>query len=196
MTTIEGGMVCTNDKELRDLMLLQRSHGMARELDPVDFKAAAHQHSNVDPKFLFLTTGYNVRSTEINAFIGLRQIKRLDSYIETRQQMYCEFIERLSVYTDYFHVPSTMGNSSFALPLICKSASVYNALKANLELHSVETRPIVGSNLLRQPFLSEYGEGKYANADILHYSGLYIGNNQGMSSKKLDYIFTAIDEII
>ena len=78
MTTVEGGMLCTNDEDLYRLFLLKRSHGLARELPLGDHENLRSIHSGIDFNFLFLTDGFNVRNTEFNAVLGISQIGRLD----------------------------------------------------------------------------------------------------------------------
>ena len=104
MTSIEGGMICTNNKDLYHLLLLKRSHGLARELPNYMHKSYADQYSDIDFKFLFLSSGFNFRNTEINAVIGLRQLKNIDKFIEIRNANYHEFIKVCNKYSDYLNV--------------------------------------------------------------------------------------------
>ena len=90
MSTIEGGMVCTDDEEFYNLMRMFRSHGMLRECDDKDYiRAVGEGHPELHPEFIFTVPGYNMRSTELNAVIGLNQLKRLDKNIEVRKEPMC-----------------------------------------------------------------------------------------------------------
>ena len=165
MTTVEGGMVCTNNKELHDLMRLKRSHGLARELGS-------------NPKeFLFLTDGYNFRNTEIGAVLGISQLPRLDSIIEHRRKNYLEFHQWISNISDVYTPGWHPGNSSFCLPIVFKTRERYLEFVKYLDDRNIEHRTVVGGNLLRQPFLRHY-PCNFPNADIIHNQGLYLGNSQ------------------
>jgi CDP-6-deoxy-D-xylo-4-hexulose-3-dehydrase len=179
MTTIEGGFVSTNDKELYELMRMKRSHGMAREMSPDYYKAAADKYPDIDSRFLFLTDGHNFRNTELGAVLGLSQLKRLDDSIAIRRLNFSFFVNELKQLEDHFYIPNdSRGNSSFCLPLICKHAKLMPRLKKAFEEAGIENRPIVGGNLLRQPFLAKYKHIKAPNADILNDQGVYVGNSQ------------------
>lgn len=197
MTTIEGGMVSTNNKELYELMRIKRSHGLARELSPTEFTAAKAKYPNVDGRFLFLTDGYNFRNTEIGAVLGLSQLKRLDASIEIRKKNYAYFVEQLEKFGDDFYIPSKAGtNSCFVFPLICKDPAMMVKLKAEFEKKTIENRPIVSGNLLNQPFLEKFkGRRRLPNADILNDNGVYIGNSQFVTFEMIDYVMCIIKEI-
>jgi CDP-6-deoxy-D-xylo-4-hexulose-3-dehydrase len=199
MTTIEGGFVSTNDKELYEFMRMKRSHGMAREMSPDYYKMAAAKFPDIDGRFLFLTDGHNFRNTEIGAVLGLSQLKRLENSIEIRRENFKFFVEELKKLDDHFYIPKwTAGNSSFCLPLICKDAKLMPRLKKSFEEAGIENRPIVGGNLLRQPFLAKYKNVKAPNADILNDQGVYVGNSQfvtiDMVHKLIDIVRLNINE--
>lgn len=188
MTTIEGGMVSTNDSELYDLMKMKRSHGLARNSE--NFQMYAEKYPDIDKSFLFVTDGYNFRNTELAAVLGLSQLKGLDESISIRRRNFKRFTNIVKDHEDLFHqVHWTSRNSSFCLPLIAKSKDTYERLKVELTKSGIEYRPIVGGNLLRQPFLKGYKfalRKKVYNADILNDYGVYIGNNQKVTLEQLD----------
>jgi len=191
MSTVEGGMVSTNSIELYNLMRMKRSHGMSRvSIVPEDYAAA---HPEIDPQFLFVTAGYNFRNTELSAVLGLSQLPKLDGFIEKRQKNYRKFINILMIYgRDKFYVPgegyAEEGNSSFCFPLIAKTPQIKEKLLVKLRACGIEYRPVVGGNLLRQPYLKDYNTVKCQYADILHENGVYIGNNQFVADKELDLL--------
>ncbi len=195
MTTIEGGMVCTDDKDLYELMRLKRSHGMARHLLPENYDAVIAKYSDIDPKFLFLTDGYNFRNTEINAVLGLEQLKRLDANILTRRNNYDHFMNRIGRMQDIFYVPGyDEFNSSFTLPFVCKMRENRDILLKILDDLNVESRPIVGGNLLIHPFLEKWKDSiQTPNATILNDHGVYIGNHQNVTRDMIDTLFDAIE---
>lgn len=198
MTTIEGGMVSTNNTDLYDLMRMKRSHGMARESQKYD--EYKKQELEIDPQFLFMTDGYNFRSSELNAVLGINQLKRLDESIKIRKKNYRKFLEILP--EDKFYIPArqVIENSSFCLPLITKRLDDRNKLKTALERDGIETRPVIGGNLLKQPFLRdrEYtfvSSYRYANVDIVHNHGCYVGNNHLIGNQELEMLQQVLEEL-
>jgi len=190
MTTIEGGMVSTNNRELYELMRLKRSHGLAREMSPEYFKAASEKYPDINSKFLFMTDGFNFRNTELGAVLGLGQLPKLDSFIEIRKNNYKVFCENMKELGEYFHLPEyTESNSSFVFPFICRNKEIYEKLKKYFDAHEVEYRPVVAGNLLRQPFLTKWRNTYAPNADIVHKFGLYIGNNQFVTTQDINSTF-------
>ena len=196
MTTIEGGMVCTNNTELYELMRLKRNHGCARHLLPKNYDKVTSQYPDINPAFLFLTDGYNFKNTEINAVLGIEQLKRLDENIQIRKDNYEYFIKKLIHYEDYFHIPDTSSsNSSYAFPIICKNKDNRPGVIKGLNDLGVEHRPIVSGNLLKHPFLHKWKDTCTApNADILHYNGVYVGNSQFVTKYMIERLFTSVIE--
>lgn len=195
MTTIEGGMICTDDDNLFELMKMKRSHGMARNLSPRNFEHQKIMFPNIDPAFLFLTDGYNFRSTELNAVLGIEQLKRLDDSIRIRKANYATFLSHLD--PELFYVPANdPGNSSFCFPLVCKNKDHKPKVMAVLRALEVETRPIVAGNLLVHPFLEKWKDSVHVpNANILNENGLYIGNSQFVTTDMIEKVFKALRNI-
>jgi len=172
---------------------------MAREMSPGYFKAAAEKYPDIDKRFLFLTDGHNFRNTELGAVLGLSQLKRLDDSIAIRRRNFESFVNALSDFEDFFYVPKyTSTNSSFCLPLVCKNPELMHRLKKAFDEAGIEHRPIVGGNLLRQPFLAKYKHIKAPNADILNDCGVYVGNSQfvtfDMVYKLIDIVHKTVNE--
>lgn len=199
ITTIEGGMISTCDPELHELMRIKRSHGLAREGKRLAEYAAETPH--IDPQFLFVTDGYNFRSSEINAVLGLRQLKQLDHIIKVRQHNYAQFVTMISQRSDWFlPLAANPNNSSFCLPFLCNSPERLAHVKARLTQAGVEHRPIVGGNLMRQPFLRGHDWGAplprhTSNADILNDCGCYIGNNHFVKPDQLVKLQQILDAL-
>ena len=191
MTTVEGGMVSTNNPDLYDLMRIKRSHGMARE--SINCGGYSAQYPEIDPRFLFVTDGYNFRNNEIGAVLGQSQLKRLDDMIDIRNENYRSYYEVLRQYQNLFLLPEEPSplQSSFFLPLISHNVDTHNHLQELLDEYEVEYRPVVGGNLLRQPFLKDY-TASCPNADVLHERGLYIGNSHFIT----DYHIEILEEIL
>lgn len=192
MSTVEGGMISTNDDELYDIMKMKRSHGLARVSSK--FESYASKYPDIEKSFLFVQDGYNFRNTEMAAVMGLRQLKRLDEYINIRQRNHEVFSAVMRNHTDKFYpVEHDLKNSSFCFPLIAREKETKKMLTTQLKNNSIEYRPIVGGNLLRQPYLIRRGvEAKTPNADILHENGVYVGNNQFVTIKDIELL----DEVL
>jgi len=192
MTTIEGGMISTNNSELYELMRMKRSHGFAREASKEKFNYYKDKYDSILPSFLFVTDGYNFRNTELSAVLGISQLKRLDSFIQKRKINYKKYLNLISKYPDKFHIPEDYpGISSFSLPFICKNLETFEVLKKQFDLHKIEYRPIVGGNLLNQPFLKDYSFGYEKtnyNVDLLQEFGLYVGNSQYVGDKEFEVL--------
>lgn len=190
MTTIEGGMVSTNDTELYDIMLMKRNHGMAR--DSLFYDEYVSKYPNLSSQFLFITDGYNFRNHEIPALIGRSQLKKLDKNISIRRENYIMFRDIVNSHMNKFYpVYQNPGNSSFSFPIISKSLEIKDKLEKSLYKNGIEYRPIVGGNLLRQPFMSDHiliSNNLRPNADIINDLGLYIGNNQFVNKKDLNIL--------
>lgn len=198
MTTIEGGMVTTNDDDLYEIMRMKRSHGLARESG--NLQKYTEKYPDIHPQFLFVTDGYNFRSTEINAILGIQQLPRLNSFIEKRRENFKLFCQAVSQKKDlFFDVENQIGNSNYAFPFVCKTPEIKDALIKIFEKNQIEHRPIVSGNLLRQPFLKDYDFGvkkqKY-NVDLVNDLGMYIGNSQFVSIEQIQHLFSLIEKEI
>lgn len=186
MTTVEGGMLCTDDRGMYDMALLKRSHGLAREL-PVDrHEDLRTAHPDVDFRFLFLTDGFNVRNTEFSAVLGLAQLAHIDEFIHLRQANHIRFASMCREYPDDLVVLEAEGMSSFVLPFIFRDRTRKEAFQSVIDAAGIESRPLISGNLLRQPFLAAYGRpDDFPMAQFLHTNAFYIGNNQFVDDRRL-----------
>lgn len=198
MTSIEGGFVCTNNYELYKLFLLKRSHGLARALPKEDFEKAVKENPEVDSKFLFLTHGYNLRNTELNALLGINQLKKLDKIIEKRNDNFKSYYELCEKNQDKIYKIKKEGISSFSFPFIFKKKEDYIKFKEKLKENLIEFRPIISGNLLLHPFLVKYKEeaNNLKNCKLVHENGVYIGNNQFVEKEDFKIINKILEEII
>jgi CDP-6-deoxy-D-xylo-4-hexulose-3-dehydrase len=187
MSIVEGGMVSTDDADLADRVRLLRSHGLARESRRYEEHVAAHP--DVDPAFLFVAPGLNLRSSDLCAFLGHRQLALLDERIERRNRNLRRLLEGAPGWlrTDY----RLDGVSSFALPLVAADAGGAARVRSVLARTGLESRPVVAGNLLRQPFLEGRavrvaGTGTTPAADHLHDHGRYVGNGHHVTDDHVD----------
>lgn len=193
MSTIEGGMICTDDDRFYQYCRVYRSHGMVRESTDESFKAeAAEQYPDLRPEFLFLVPGYNMRSTELNAVIGLNQIKRLDANNQRRVENFKLFLENLDpekYFTD-FDIEGAV-NYAFVILLRNPDNAMFQKVTSALRDNGVEFRrgTAGGGNLARQPFvrerMPEFDPTSLVNAEFIHSYGFYTGNYPDLAKEKI-----------
>lgn len=203
LSTIEGGMVCTNDKNIYEVARSFRSHGMAREMDnKVLENKYIKKYKLLSPKFIFLYPGFNFRSNEISALIGINQLKRLDKQNKKRAINLKIFLDNLdkSIYWTNFDLE---GNSNYAFPLVLKKASLKNRnrLEIILKKKKIEFRRgnVGGGNQLRQPYLKSYLKKinlkEFKVVDHIHFFGYYIGNYPSLKKEKILKICKILNEL-
>tara|TARA_R110001583_G_scaffold123793_1_gene275192 strand:+ start:845 stop:2011 length:1167 start_codon:yes stop_codon:yes gene_type:complete len=189
MTTIEGGMICTNDEDFYHEMLLLRSHGLLRELPKEEQKK--RKSDKVDPLFTFLRDGFNVRNTDLHAKLGLMQLPHLDEFITHRNKNFDVFMDNIDsdLYrTDY----SREGCSNFAFPIFTKRDNLQK-IKDRLNEISVEYRPCIAGNLYEHPFMNSVNQFRFdKNANLIHQNCIYVGNHKDVTP---DMVKTLCDEL-
>jgi CDP-6-deoxy-D-xylo-4-hexulose-3-dehydrase len=191
LNTIEGGMVCTNDPLINDWLRSARAHGWTREYSKWKKQAIEESYSDIDPRFLFYNIGFNMKPTEIAAAVGLVQLRKLPESSAGRRLAFMEIangIESLSV------KPMRLINnpSPFAFPILCPDKNTRQSMSTKLEALGIETRPIAGGNLTRQPGFRKYtanwttyGAPKFGlpGADYIHDCAFFIGLYPGMDTE-------------
>jgi len=184
MSTIEGGMVCTNDDKIYQYARMFRSHGMTRECTDEDLRAGFNSaHPDLRPEFVFALPGYNFRSTEINAVIGLSQLPHLDANNKRRQENFQVFLDNIDK-NKYFTEFESEGSCNYAFTLVMRKADpdFCNRLIKTMQDNKIEFRrgTAGGGNQLRQPYLikalGKQDLTKFPNVDHIHFYGFYIGN--------------------
>ena len=193
MSTIEGGMVCTNDKNIYETIRMLRSHGMTREASCNAVKQKyIDQNPDLTGDFIFAYPAYNVRGTEIGAVLGRNQLKRLDVNNIKRRKNFSLFLENLDsrkYRTDF----DLKGSCNYAFNLIIKKPDIVFRGKVEDALHnaSVEFRrgSSGGGNQLRQPYLKDIVPDKewenYPEIEHVHFFGYYIGNYPDLDEQKI-----------
>ncbi len=195
MSTIEGGMVTTDDPDLADDLRLMRTHGLAR----ASGKAAeyASKHPDIDPRFLFVQAGLNFRSTDLNAFLGQRQLRQLDARIAQRNTNLQHFLAHAPAFL--WRSYRSAGVSSFALPLITETAEQFAAVQRCVTELGIESRPVVAGNLLRQPMMEGYNvktpPGGTPVAEAIHQRGMYVGNGHHVTTAMIDKLLEALHRL-
>lgn len=203
MSTIEGGMICTNNKKIYELLKILRSHGMVRESGNANFeKSMIKKYPELSPKFIFLYPAYNVRNNEISAVIGLSQLKRLDANNKIRIKNLKIFLKNIDS-NKYRNNYSLEGSCNYAFPLVLKKKSIKNRnlLEKILKKNKIEFRRgnAGGGNQLRQPYLKQYVKKinfrNFKEVDHIHFFGYYIGNYPSLSKNKILKICRILNSI-
>ena len=202
MTTIEGGMVCTNNEELYEHCRIFRSHGMLRECTNKDIVKQYHdKYPTVNPDFFFVNPAFNIRSTEINAVLGLNQIKRLNDNVEKRTKNFNYFIKRLNpnkFYTKF----NTEGNSNYAFIIILNPWRLDAKARDNIEKilidNKIEFRRGLsgGGNQLRQPYIQDnynFNLKEFPVVEHIHNYSWYVGNYPSLESSKIDKLLDLLN---
>ncbi|MCI8490141.1 MAG: aminotransferase class I/II-fold pyridoxal phosphate-dependent enzyme [Lachnospiraceae bacterium] len=203
MSTIEGGMICTNDRKFYEYARMYRSHGMLRESTDDDLKEnVCQEYPDLNPEFVFTVPGFNMRSTELNAVIGLNQMKRLDGNNKKRTENFRFFLENLNpdkYYTNF----AIQGSVNYAFVLLLKHADdiMYQKICQRLREENVEFRRGTsgGGNQLRQPYLRKrfqhLNPADFPNAEFIHKYGMYIGNFPALEKEKIEELVKVLNEI-
>lgn len=195
MSTIEGGMVCTDNKELSDMLKMVRAHGWDRNLD-AGTKSKIKQSNKVSKfyqPYTFYELGYNMRPMEINGLIGNIQLQYLDEIIEKRFKNFKYWNGIVKKNKDIEHLDFSHMNivSNFAFPLIFKTKEKFNLYKKKFQSAGVEIRPIIAGDITQQPFYKKYvGVRKKVlkNSSTVHSLGFYFGNNPEMNAEEVRYV--------
>lgn len=193
MSTIEGGMICTNDNNIYELARMFRSHGLVREIENKKLKSnIIKKNKYLNPEFIFQVPGYNLRNNELNAVIGLNQLKRLDENILKRNLNHSFFLKNIDK-SKFFTEFKLEGSSNYAFNLILrkKDNKLMKSLITNLNKNNIEFRKgsAGGGNQLRQPYLKKIIKSKeylkFINTEHIHFFGMYIGNYPELKRKDI-----------
>lgn len=202
MSTIEGGMICTNDDKFYQVCRALRSHGMVREMTDDVFKnQIISENLDLNPDFIFLRPSHNFRSTEINAVLGLSQIEKLDSNNEKRKFNFNYFINNLN--SKKYHTDLEINgqcNYAFILILKEKSFEIRDLIEKTLRESGIEFRRGLsgGGNQMRQPYMKknfEFNLNDFENVEHIHNFAWYIGNYPGLPMEKIDYLLKVVNNI-
>jgi CDP-4-dehydro-6-deoxyglucose reductase, E1 len=196
--SVEGGFVFTNSEEEYYYFLMARNHGMTRLL-PNEIKEQ-FQNKNVDPRFDFNVLGNNFRNSDLHAYIGIQDIKRIESYQSRRIELYELFQSNVPEHEMILpNVTWERNHAPFCLPIILKKSSrdKIGELKRVCEELSIETRPVISGNLLRHTCLKEYdSHSRFDVSEHLNNYGFYVGLHQKVSPRKVLELARKIDEVI
>ena len=195
ISTIEGGMVCTDDDEFAEIIKMIRSHGWDRDLSEHRKKAYQDQWKikGIDSLYTFYYTGFNLRSTDLQAFLGINQIDKIPHIVKRREENYLLYKELLQDYT-WTPTPTVDQNvvSSMGYPLIVKNRdAIYRSLNEN----NIECRPLISGSMGMQPaWIDQYGPCPSPNASVIDSMGMYVPNHQDLTLEQVELICNTIKE--
>ena len=193
LSTIEGGFVNTNNSLLYDMMLSMRSHGWGRGW--VDQKRMRERRfwgiDILNEPYTFYHPGFNVRSTDLQAFLGLRMLKKLDKFANIRNENFHYYYANLEGNVLNIEERDDEFISNFAYPYVHPNR---DKMIKELMANDIETRPLIAGNIGLQPFwINKYGMTSLPNADIIHKHGFYLPNHQDLTVDEMSGIIKIIN---
>ena len=203
MSTIEGGMICTNDSAVYQQVRMLRSHGMVREASDTVIRDKFQQtNPDLNSEFIFAYAGYNVRNTEIGGIMGLKQLERLDANVAKRTENFNHFLKRIDnkKYRVDFKVE---GSSNYAFNLILQKPDedFVERLMSVMRTEGIEFRrgSAGGGNQLRQPYLkgivSDDYHKQFPMVEHIHFYGFYIGNFPDLKTEEIDEMCMILNSV-
>jgi len=203
MTTIEGGMISTNDSDLYEVLRIMRSHGMVRESTNLNLKLQyTEKYPNLNPDFIFAYASHNMRPSELNAILGLSQIKRLDKNNLLRTRNFKKFLDLIDpkIFKTNFNIE---GSSNYAFTLVLQNPNfiLRDQIELLLKNIGVEFRRGLsgGGNQLRQPYLESIARNfpieNFPQTEHIHNFSWYIGNFPDLESEKIEKLGFALRQL-
>jgi len=203
MSTIEGGMVCTNDPEVYQQVRMLRSHGMVREAnDPAVRTAYQAENPELNTDFIFAYAAYNTRNTEIGGIMGRNQLKRLDRIVRRRTENLLRFLKQID--PDKYQTDFKLeGSSNYAFNLILKNPDddLVQRLMLKMRDSGVEFRrgSAGGGNQVRQPYLKgivpDGHHLEFPKTEHVHFYGFYIGNFPDLRGEEVDELCAILNAV-
>lgn len=196
LQSVEGGFIFTNSDEEYEYCLMARNHGMVRGLKNNHKK---YRNPDVDSRFDFNFLGNNFRNTNINAFIGQLDFKRVQEYTEKRILLYGLF-EELTEESSVLNIIHMKGEEysdvPFSIPLLFNSTTTKDAVQLYCDEHGIETRPIISGNLLRQNcFKGQINPEYFTNSEYIHKHGIYVGLHSKVQDNDIVRLIRYINEL-
>ncbi|HTE24079.1 DegT/DnrJ/EryC1/StrS family aminotransferase [Flavitalea sp.] len=199
MSTIEGGMLCTDNEELAEMLRIVRANGWDRNLNAIQqvrLRRKHNVHSEFEAKYTFYDLGFNFRPTEITGFLGQYQLQFLDDNIKKREQNYLRLEKIFKENEDILELKHDHITclSTFALPVVCKTPELRDHYLARFSGAGIEIRPMIAGNIQRQPFYKKYVKELYdlPGTDFLHDNGFYCGNYPELTETDLQTISSCL----
>lgn len=202
ISTIEGGIVVTDDDNFYEYLKAMRAFGWVRDLREKENYSSANKE--IDPRFLFITHGYNLRPTEIQGAFGIHQIRKLDGFINQRRENAAYWTKKLSDYGDQLILPRDPEHAKhvfFGYPITVKPNAGFTRaeLVNHLESKLIETRPIMAGNMAEQPAMKHVPHrivGGLPNSQMIMRQSFFFGNHNGIGREEREYISDTIIEFL
>ncbi|CAA7618415.1 DegT/DnrJ/EryC1/StrS aminotransferase family protein [Magnetospirillum sp. UT-4] len=197
ISTLEGGICVTSDAELADLMRILRSHGWIREVE--NRQPYLDANPDIDPKFLFVNVGYNLRATEMQAAIGLAQLPKLPGFVDRRRATAAFWQKELAQYGDVLAMQGETPkarSSWFGIPVTLKPGAPFGVadLRRHFSARGIENRPIIAGNIAAQPAMKYYAHrvvGDLPHAGHVMKAAFSFGNHQAIDDGALAHVAEA-----
>lgn len=199
MSTIEGGMVCTDDEELAEMLRIVRANGWDRNLtaeQQFKWRKKFNIKSEFDAKYTFYDMGFNLRPTEITGFIGLYQLKFIEENITKREKNYLQLEAIVHdnsdlILLDHSHIKRI---SSFAFPVLCRTPELRDKYMHQFSGAGVEIRQMIAGNIQKQPFYSKYVRTTFdlPGTEFINNCGFYCGNYPELSEMDLEILSSCL----
>jgi len=198
ITTLEGGICHTNDLHLAETMRILRAHGWVRETQGRELYEA--QYPEIDPRFLFVNVGFNLRPTELQASFGPIQLKKLEQFIEIRADNAAFWSQTMAPFGKYLHIqkPTLHGRHSwFGFPMVVRQDAPFDPreFREFLKKHHIENRPLIAGNIAQQPALKHFSHrvfGDLKEANLIMSNGLTFGNHQAVDEAARNYVLEIV----
>ncbi len=200
MSTMEGGLIVTDDEELYHILLCLRAHGWTRNL-PKENKICTKSDDLFEESFRFLLPGYNVRPIEMSGAIGIEQLKKLPGFLEERRKNAAYFQEIFKDNTD-FYIQKEIGQSSwFGFSFVIKEKSPLKRkdIVNKLTNAGIECRPIVAGNFAKNEVVKHFNYEIFdtlKNAEFIDKNGFFVGNHQFEIKDKIEYLSSILNELL
>jgi len=193
ISTIEGGFINTNDEEFYNALLMIRSHGWDRDLNNEKKTELRERYniSNFDSLYTFYVPGLNLRSTDLQAFIGLRAIDKLDEYSRIRNENFNIYFSKIKNNDLKLKVNEKDYISNFAYPVVTKDRDL---IVQKFQENNIEVRPLIAGNIANKPFwYNKYGHHEFQNANTIDKYGFYVPNHQSLTYEDVELISNIIN---
>ena len=199
MSTIEGGMVSTDDDDLNDLLLMLRSHGWSKDLGEETRNRLVEEHGIDDfhSPFVFYLPGFNLRSTDLNAYLGLRQINKLDWIMSRRQENHSRYLSSLQDSLCFQNAPEGSRVCSIHCGALAGDPKIRRSIVSALVGNGIETRIFSAGNLGLHPFWYErYEKVSFPVADRIHHNGFFLPNHPSLTLDSVDFICSVVKKAL
>ena len=201
ITTMEGGMITTNNKMLNEIGKSMRTFGWSRDLSSK--KQLEKKYPNIDSRFLFVNTGFNFRPTELQGAFGIHQIGKLEKLVKLRITNAEYWNKNLKRFSNLLLTKKDVGRRKSYLfyPITVKKNKFFKKkdLVNELEKHGIETRSVMAGNITKQPvakILKLKKSGDLKNSDYIHENSFVIGNHHGIGEKQRKFVTDIITNFI